>query len=66
MAPWIKEIQTLVQDNTIQALYWYNLLMVNYTAHNPCIVSGGEKNTRHGCSNDKHSYLLRHTWQVNN
>ena len=32
MAPWIKEIQTLVQDNTIQALYWYNLLMVNYTA----------------------------------
>ena len=33
----------IVQDNTIQALYWYNLLMVNYTAHNPCIVRGGEK-----------------------
>ena len=32
-APWIQEIQILVQDNTIQALYWYNLLLVNYTAH---------------------------------
>ena len=31
--PGSRRSRPLVQDNTIQAIYWYNLLMVNYTAH---------------------------------